>query len=313
MTDALGQSMSRPRIVFFGNERLATGVTTTVPTLQGLVEAGGYEVVAVVSHNEPTASRSQRALEVAQVAEKHNIPVLLPAKPADIALQLQELQPDIGVLAAYGKIVPQAVIDIFPHGIINIHPSLLPKHRGPIPIESVILGGETKTGVSIMQLVKEMDAGPVYGHAELELQGDETKQALADQLVEIGGQMIVELLPGILDGSLVAVPQTEENATYDELISKADSLLDFTKPAVRLEREVRAFLEWPKSRTKIGEKDVVVTKAHVIDGNGKPGELWRDGKEFGFYTSGGIFVIDTLKPAGKGEMTAQAFLAGYRV
>jgi methionyl-tRNA formyltransferase len=199
------------------------------------------------------------------------------------------------------------------HGIINIHPSLLPKHRGPIPIESVILGGETKTGVSIMQLVKEMDAGPVYGHAELELQGDETKQALADQLVEIGGQMIVELLPGILDGSLVAVPQTEENATYDELISKADSLLDFTKPAVRLEREVRAFLEWPKSRTKIGEKDVVVTKAHVIDGNGKPGELWRDGKEFGFYTSGGIFVIDTLKPAGKGEMTAQAFLAGYRV
>jgi methionyl-tRNA formyltransferase len=304
--------MSTPRIVFFGNERLATGVTTTAPTLQGLVDAD-YNVVAVISHNESTTSRSQRTLEVAEVAEKHGIPVLLPAKPADIADQLKELQPDIGVLAAYGKIVPQSVIDLFSHGIINIHPSLLPLHRGPIPIESVILNGEAKTGVSIMQLVKEMDAGPLYGHAEIELNGDETKAALAEHLLEIGGKMVVELIPGILDGSLVAVPQTDENATYDDLITKADSLLDFSKPAVKLEREVRAYLEWPKSRTTIGGKEVVITKAHIIDGNGNPGDIWRDGKEFGFYTSDGIFVIDSLKPAGKSEMPAAAFLAGYRL
>jgi methionyl-tRNA formyltransferase len=304
--------MSTPRIVFFGNERLATGVTTTAPTLQGLVDAD-YNVVAVISHNESTTSRSQRTLEVAEVAEKHGIPVLLPAKPADIADQLKELQPDIGVLAAYGKIVPQSVIDLFSHGIINIHPSLLPLHRGPIPIESVILNGEAKTGVSIMQLVKEMDAGPLYGHAEIKLNGDETKEALAEHLLEIGGKMVVELIPGILDGSLVAVPQTDENATYDDLITKADSLLDFSKPAVKLEREVRAYLEWPKSRTTIGGKEVVITKAHIIDGNGNPGDIWRDGKEFGFYTSDGIFVIDSLKPAGKSEMPAAAFLAGYRL
>jgi methionyl-tRNA formyltransferase len=304
--------MDKPRVVFFGNERLATGVSTNAPTLQALIDAG-YDILAVVSHNEPTASRTQRALEVAEVAEKHSIPVLLPNKPAEIAEQLRQLKPDIGVLAAYGKIVPQSVIDIFPHGIINIHPSHLPKHRGPIPIESVILNGEAATAVSIMLLAKEMDAGPVYGRAEIELQGNETKQALADELLEIGGTMIVELLPGILDGSLVAVPQTDENASYDELITKADCLLDFSKPAARLEREVRAYLEWPKSRTTIGGKEVVITKAHVIDGVGEPGTLWKEAKQFGFYTSDGILVIDSLKPAGKGEMTAAAFLAGYRL
>lgn len=304
--------MSEARIVFFGNERLATGVTTTAPTLQGLIDAG-YNVAAVVSHNESTTSRSQRTLEVAEIAEKHGIQVLLPAKPADIAEQLKELQPDIGVLAAYGKIVPQSVIDLFPHGIINIHPSLLPLHRGPIPIESVILGGEAKTGVSIMQLVKEMDAGPLYGHAEIELHGDETKAALAEHLLEIGGKMVVELIPDILDGSLVAVPQTDQNATYDELITKADSLLDFSKPAVQLEREVRAYLEWPKSRTTIGGKEVVVTQAHIIDGKGQPGDIWKKDKQFGFYTSDGVFVVDSLKPAGKGEMPASAFLAGYQL
>jgi len=304
--------MSKTRIVFFGNERLATGVTSTANTLRSLIEAG-HEVVAVVSHNESTTSRKQRTLEVAEVAEAYGIPVLLPAKPADIRDQLVAMQADIGVLAAYGKIVPQSVIDIFPHGIINIHPSHLPKHRGPIPIEAVILGGEPATAVSIMRLVKEMDAGPVYGRAEVTLNGDETKQQLADDFLDIGGSLIVELLPGIIDGSLVAVPQDEAAATYDNLITKEDGLLDFTKPAVRLEREVRAYLEWPKSRTTIHGKDVVIIGAHIMDGTGKPGEIWKDGKQFGFYTSEDIFVVDTLKPAGKSEMTAAAFLAGYQI
>lgn len=304
--------MSKARVVFFGNERLATGVTSPAYTLLSLIEAG-YDIAAVVSHNEATASRKQRALEVAEVAKPHGIPVLLPAKPADIRDQLVALQADIGVLAAYGKIVPQSVIDIFPHGIINIHPSDLPKHRGPTPVESVILSGEPTTAVSVMRLVKAMDAGPVYGRAEFVLSGTETKQELADRLLDIGGSMITELLPGIIDGTLMAAPQLESAATYDSLITKDDGLLDFGKPAVRLEREVRAYAEWPKSRTMVGDKEVVITKAHIIDGRGTTGELWRDSKEFGFYTSDGILVIDILKPAGKGEMSAAAFLAGYKL
>jgi methionyl-tRNA formyltransferase len=150
------------KIVFFGNERLATGVTTTAPTLQALIDAG-YEVCAlVVAQNQSGASRKARKLEVAEIAEQHGIPVLVPAKLDDIAGQLKDYGAEIGILVAFGKIVPQAILDIFPHGIINIHPSLLPKHRGSTPIESAILFGENETGVSLMQLVQKMDAGPVY-------------------------------------------------------------------------------------------------------------------------------------------------------
>lgn len=302
--------MNKPSVVFFGNERLATGVTTTAPTLQALID-NGYEVRAVVSHNEAANSRKQRTLEIAELAEKHGIPVLLPAKPSDILADIATFKADIGVLAAYGKIVPQSVINLFPRGIINIHPSLLPKHRGPTPLESVILDGSAETGVSVMELVSAMDAGPVYGRAEVAVAPDVTKQALADELAEIGAAMIVELLPGILDDGLIAVPQDDSQASYDELIGKQAGTLDFTKSAAQLEREVRAFADWPKSRATIGDKEIIVTKAHVQDGSGTPGTIWRDGKQLGVYTPDGIFVIDTLKPAGKGEMGAEGFLAGY--
>ncbi len=299
-------------ILFFGNERLATGVSTTAPTLTALIEAG-YDVAAVISNFERGTSRSARDLEIAAIAEKHGIPLLLPAKPGDIIDDLLAYRAEAAVLVAYGKIVPQSVIDIFPSGIVNIHPSLLPLHRGPTPLESVILDGSAKTGVSLMQLAKEMDAGPVYGQSELELKGDETKQELADQLLEIGGSMLIELLPGILDGSVVALPQDDSRATYDQLINKDVGELDWTKPAAQLEREVRAFAEWPKSRTEVAGKEVIVTKACTAKGSGKPGEIDINGIDnvVTVTTSDGLLCIEKLKPAGKSEMNAGAFIRGY--
>lgn len=299
-------------IVFFGNERLATGVATSAPTLTALIEAG-FNVVAVVSHNEDTASRKPRPLEVADVAKKHNIPVLLPSKPSEIIEQLKAYEPAAGVLVAYGKIVPQSVIDIFPAGIVNIHPSLLPLHRGPTPLESVILDGSKTTGVSLMRLSKEMDAGPVYAYSEYDLIGSETKQQLANELIELGSAMVVSLLPRIITGEVKGKPQDDTEATYDKLIKKEDGVLDWQKPAVRLEREVRAYAEWPKSRTILGGHAVIVTKAHVVVGVGEPGKIWKDGNKLGFYTSKDIFAIDSLKPAGKGEMSITAFLNGYKL
>lgn len=312
-------------IVFFGNERLATGVTTTAPTLQALVQAG-YRVAAVVSHYERSQSRNARDLEIAAVAEQHGIPVLLPDKPADIIDQLRGFDAVAGVLVAYGKIIPQSIIDLFPRGIINIHPSLLPLHRGPTPVESVILEGARETGVSIMALASAMDAGPLYDQTTVALQGNETKQALAGRLLEHGSKLLLESLPGILDGSLPSQPQDDARATYDQLIRKEDGLLDLTKPAVQLEREVRAYAVWPKSRTVLGGKEVVVTAVHVahspseVQINTGPksisSTIWLDNqtnpKQFGFYTSHGILVVDQVKPAGKPDMSAEAFIAGYR-
>lgn len=297
-------------IVFFGNERLATGVTTTAPTLQRLLE-NGYDVKAVVVHNEPTVSRKQRTQEVVILAEHNHIPVLAPDRLRDIEDELKSYQATVGVLAAFGKIVPQSIIDIFPAGIVNIHPSLLPLHRGPTPLESVMLDGSPKTGVSLMQLVKEMDAGPVYAYSEYELTGTESKQELADDLGSLGASMLTTLLPRIITGEVAGMPQDESNATYDKLITKEAGILDWHKPAEQLEREIRAYAEWPKCRTILGEHAVIVTSAHTEAGTGTPGKIWRSEKQLGVHCADGVLVLDQLKPAGKGEMTAEAFLNGY--
>lgn len=301
-------------IVFFGNERLATGVKTTAPTLRALIKEG-YNVAAVVSNYEQGISRSARELEIAKVAEEHNIPVLLPNKPMDIKDVLESYGAVAAVLVAYGRIVPEAIINIFPCGIINIHPSLLPRHRGPTPIESAILNNDIKTGVSIMSLSKAMDAGPVYGQSEVPLH-NESKQELADKLLDIGSSMLVELLPGIIDGSVVALPQAESQASYDELINKEDGILDWNKPADQLEREIRAFIGWPQSRTNLGSKDIVITKASVAPDipRAQPGHISIvDKHSLLIQTAQGSLSIERLKPAGKREMTVKEFLAGYKL
>lgn len=301
------------RLVFFGNERLATGVTTTAPTLQALA-AAGYQIVAVVvAQNEGQSSRQARQLEIAQVAAQLDIPVLQPTKLTDIQDQLEDLKADIGVLAAYGKLVPEEIINIFPVGIVNIHPSLLPKHRGSAPIESVILEGAKETGVSLMKLVKEMDAGPVYAQEVIPLDGKETKQALSDSLLNTGKDLLIKHLPAILDGSLPGEAQDETNATYDERITKEVSSLDPTKPAAELERAVRAYAGWPRSRIQLGTTEVIVTQAHVSEISGTPGTLWLADRQLGVHCQAGTLVIDALIPPGKPEMPAAAFLAGYQL
>ena len=163
-----------------------------------------------------------------------------------------------------------------------------------------------------MQLVKAMDAGPVFGQSEVSLSGDETKQDLADKLLEVGGAMLHELLPGILDGSIVGLPQEDSRATYDNLITKDDGVIDWSKSAQVIEREIRAFVDWPKSRTKFAGKEVVITKARVADGSGQPGKIEARGKDITVFCGDRALIIEKLKPAGKNEMTSEAFLAGHR-
>lgn len=303
--------MSSNRLLFFGNERLATGVSTEVPVLRALL-AAGYDVAAVVSHNEVARSRKPRPLEIAQVAAEAGIPLLLPHKLADTSDELKAYEADAAVLVAYGKIVPQKIIDIFPRGIINIHPSALPKHRGPTPLESVILDGSTETAVSLMQLAAAMDAGPVFAQQAVALSGAETKQQLADTLVAVGRDMLLQHLPNILDGSLAGTPQDDSATTYDKLIEKSDGIIDWRQPALQIERQIRAYADWPRSRTTLGDRDVTITAAHVAAGDGVPGTLWLQTQELGIHTTDGILIIDELVPAGRGPMTGSDFVRGYK-
>ena len=298
-------------ILFFGNERLASGLATTAPALRGLINSGYRVAAIVVAQNEIGKSRSQRTLEVADIATEHGIPLLSPHDLMSARDELKAYDADIAVLAAYGKIVPKAVLDIFPAGIINIHPSLLPLHRGSTPIESAILRGESETGVSLMRLSPKMDAGPVYAQHSIALDGSETKQALCTRLDQMGALMLLDALPAILDGRLKPSPQDDLQATYDQQLTKADADLDWQQPAEQLAREVRAHAVWPRSRCTIGAQTVIVTDVHVALGNGAPGALHVADGQLGIFTGGGVLVIDRLIPLGKNEMSAADFLRGY--
>ncbi|MBC7459711.1 methionyl-tRNA formyltransferase, partial [Candidatus Saccharibacteria bacterium] len=209
----------------------------------------------------------------------------------------------IGVLSSYGRIIPQSIIDLFPLGIINIHPSLLPLYRGPSPIESAIFNGDRQTGVSIMRLSAEMDAGPVFAQQPYLLDGSETQPQLYEILADLGARMLIETLPEIIDGRLLAEAQSGD-ATYSHLLSKSDSLINpEVMTAVEVERKVRAHLDFPKSKLTLMGQLVIVTKAHVsIEQLLDTDVACRDGQ---FLT-----IDEVIAPSGK-RMSGQAYRNGY--
>jgi methionyl-tRNA formyltransferase len=291
------------RLVFFGNERLATGLEhTNAPTLMALIKHG-YDVAAVVSNYSEGRSRNARKLEIAEVAKAHNVPVLLPEHLRDIKEELKNLNADFGVLVAYGRIIPKEIIDLFAGGIINIHPSLLPKYRGPTPIEQAILDGATETGTSIMRLVPEMDAGPVYTQQKVALAGTESKFELAEKLLEVGQDLLIEHLPQILDNPKNYTQQDDSQATYTKLIDKESGAVNWNKPAEQLEREVRAFMGWPKSQAEIFGHNSIITKARVAKDE-------NDGALVIKCQSGWLEIQELRAPSGK-IVTGQEFTRGY--
>lgn len=305
----------KPSLVFFGNERIATGLTTDCPILTSLTEAG-YPIEAIVVSHQESMSRSRRTLEILDVAKVNNIPVFTPATNSELFEVVKNFGSETAVLVAFGRMVPDTVIRHFKNGIVNIHPSLLPKHRGSIPIESVILSGETTTGVSLMKLVSDMDAGPIIAQSTVELVGNETKQAIANKLVIEGTKLLIEHLPAVTAQTAPERPQNDVEATYDQRIAKDDGQIDWTKPAATIEREIRAYAGWPKSRTRFADIDLTLTAAHVLPGNvtTPPGTLRSNQKHGCLSVACGDateLCIERLIPAGKNEMLAADFLRGY--
>lgn len=292
-------SKATPPIIFFGTDGFS------LPTLTGLVEAS-YEVAAVVTKPDSRTGRGHHLAPppVKVFAERHNLPVWQPEKLSAIKDNIQALGSPVGVLASYGKIIPQSIIDLFRPGIINIHPSLLPRYRGSSPIEAAIAHGDDKTGVSIMQLSARMDAGPVYTAKEYTLTGSETKPELYHTLAQLGANLLLETLPYILDGSLRPLPQNEDNASYTPLLEKADAWLHpETLSATEAERHVRAYLGFPKTKFTINGHTVIITKAHVSATGASPLDiLCADGK----YLS----VDEIIAPSGR-QMSAVEFERGY--
>lgn len=293
-------SISRP-IVFFGTEDFSA------ISLAQLLEHG-FPVRLVITKPDSRRGRGKQLCQpaVKQLALTHDIPVLQPTKLRDIIPDIQALGQPVGVLVSFGKIIPQVVIDCFSLGIINLHPSLLPRYRGPSPIESAIANRDTTTGVSIMQLSAAMDAGPVYTQLTHPLRGDEQQLELYNTLGQLGSKALVQLLPRIVSGSLQPTPQDESNASYCQLLTKASGIIDPTQhTAAAAEAMVRAYHHYPRTRLQLGERHYIITQAHTA----LAPVTTLDPR----CSDDTYLVIDQLiAPSGK-ELSAAAFLRGYRV
>lgn len=295
------------RVVFFGNERLVSGLAhSNTPILKGLIEHG-YDVASIVVSHTDARSRSARPLEVAQIASEHNIPLLSPSKPSDIIDQLSSYEADCAILSAYGKIIPQRVLDVFnPIGIINIHPSLLPRHRGSTPIESTILNGDKVAGVSIMRLTAGMDEGPIYAQEQISLRGRESKFELHDKLASLSKDLLFSVLPDILAGKKKPIPQANDGVSYTTMITKADGILNpSTDTAIELERKIRAYQAYPKPKLTIKNNIVIVTSAEVVS-QPSSGEIDIECSDKTY-----LRVLNLIAPNGK-SMSGPAYLRGLR-
>lgn len=305
------KKISKP-IVFFGSGPVAA---TSLELL-----AVNFTIEAVVTKPRPAHHKGDTP--VLDVAARLNLPVKTASSKneLDALFSNRPFESTIGVLVDFGIIVSRKVIDYFPLGIVNSHFSILPEWRGADPITFAILSGQKKTGVSLMLLVEAMDEGPLLAYRECDIDENATTIELTNHLIQLSNALLAEQLPRYMAGEIQCMPQTVTGRTvsYSRKLTKEDGLLDWTKPAAVLEREIRAFIVWPKSRTALASKDVIITKAHVVPGNNpdnKPGDIEASLIPDGILmieTADGRLCIDMLKPAGKQEMTGKAFLAGYK-
>ncbi|AGL62412.1 methionyl-tRNA formyltransferase [Candidatus Saccharimonas aalborgensis] len=286
-------------VVFFGTEDFS------LYSLKTLIEAG-FPVVAVVTKPDTKRGRDRALTQpaVKSYAEEHGVLVLQPSNLSDITQYIGSLSSPVGVLASYGKIIPQSILDLFSPGIINIHPSLLPKYRGPSPIEAAIEHRDSHTGVSIMKLVAKMDAGPIYTQAPYALDQTESKPELYNTLGLMGANLLAHTLPSIVDGSLQPTPQNESEATYCPLLSKKESLLDPKKITPGdAEARIRAHLGFPRTRMTIAGHQIIVTKAHAVMSKRTPLDIQCKN---GAYLS----IDELIAPTGR-TMDAKGFINGY--
>lgn len=302
------KKISEP-VTFFGSGPVAAESLRLI--------AQDFTIEAVITKPRPTHHKGP--VPVLDLAAELDLQTYTAADKAelDALIATRPLKSRLALLIDFGIIVSQNVIDYFELGIINSHFSLLPEWRGADPITFSILSGQPKTGISLMLLTAGMDEGPLLAQTDYNIEPDETTPSLTAALIDLSYQSLQTIVPLYVSGDVSAAPQEQvtladsPEPTYSRKLTKQDGRLDPTKPAAVLEREVRAFQDWPKSKLRIGELDVAVIKAHVSDKVGPVGSLSKDNNALTLHCGESSLVIDVLKPAGKQAMTAAEFMRGY--
>lgn len=302
------------KIVFMGTPDLAAEV------LRSLI-AAGHEITAVVTQPDKPKGRgkSMAISAVKELALSENIPVLQPIKVKqddEFFEQLVAINPDCIVVAAFGQLLPQRILDLPKYGCINVHASLLPKYRGAAPIQWMVINGEKEAGVTIMHMDIGCDTGDMIIKDSIELDPKETGGSLHDKLAVLGGQLIVKALPMIEAGTAPREVQDHSKHTYYGLFKKEDGRVDFTKTAVELERLIRGLNPWPSAYTSMDGKTMKLWEADVVAGEkkGECGEVVEVTKNAILVQTGeGYLALKEIQLEGKKRMPVSAFLLGYSV
>ncbi len=294
--------------------------------LENLIKAG-YNIAFAVTMPDKARGRGKKLSPspVKLVAQAHGIPVLQPEAKEDffhIMSELQKFKVDLVVVAAYGYILPEEMLTIPPRGFVNIHASLLPRHRGASPIQSAIMAGDEETGVSLMHMTKDMDAGDILAAARTPVDS-KTSGDLFEELAALGSKLLIDILPDILSGEAAAVPQDSELVTYSYKIKKDDSIIDFARPAEYIARMVRAMNPSPGARTYLGEQLLIITKARALGAESnsdrgtaatQPGLVEQvDDSGITVMAGQGKLLITELKPAGKQNMKVADYIRGNKI
>ncbi|MDM7944962.1 MAG: methionyl-tRNA formyltransferase [Oceanibaculum nanhaiense] len=298
--------MASLRLAFMGTPDFS------VPALQALI-AAGHEIAAVYSQPPRPAGRGQKLTPspVQAYAQSQGLEVRTPKslRNAEAQAEFAALGLDCAVVVAYGLILPKPILEAPRLGCVNIHASLLPRWRGAAPIQRAIQAGDVESGVTIMQMDEGLDTGPMLLRNSVPITPDTTGQSLHDALSPLGGRMIVEALAGLAAGTLQAVPQPEAGVTYAAKLTKEEALLDWTRPAAELERQIRAFDPWPGSFFLHQGERLKVLKAELAEGTGAPGALLDNALAVAC-GEGALRLLRVQRP-GKAAMEAEALLRGY--
>ncbi len=309
--------MNTPNVIFAGTPDFA------VASLKALVESG-ITPIAVLTQPDRPAGRGKRlsASPVKQFAEDLGIPVLQPKtlRDASVVAELEAMQPDLMVVAAYGLLLPQNVLDIPRAGCVNVHASLLPRWRGAAPIQAVLLAGDEKTGVCLMSIEAGLDTGPVYSSEAITINDDETAGELHDRLAKLGGRVLAQHVKEIVAGKLEAIAQDDSRATYAGKIATADAAIDWRRSARDIDRQVRAFNPVPGAWFMHGDERIKCWRAKAVAGvDAPPGTVVAASQEGVVVACGdGALSIESLQRPGKrtitaGEFANQVDLAGQRL
>ncbi len=299
------------RLVFMGTPRFGQLV------LEALL--GHYEIAAVVTQPDRRAGRGRKKSisAVKAFALEHALPVLQPPslRKEEVIQQLRDLAPAVIVVAAFGKILPAAILSLPERGSINVHGSLLPRHRGAAPIPAAILAGDRQTGVTIMLMDEGLDTGPILSQATVEITPKDTTASLTEKLGQIGGRLLLDTLPRWLAGELAPRQQDESGATYAGLLRRKDGHIDWTEPAEQIARRCRAFYPWPGAFALWKEKRLKILNARPLSADvpaQTPGKVMQFDSTIAVVTGEGLLVLERVQLAGRRPLSAEEFIRGQR-